>query len=70
MNQPTKIPATATILIGGESKRFGSPKWEAIIDGIKLIDRTWDSCEIFENRFVEKADGIWVIESIPVTTTN
>jgi len=61
MNQPIKIPATATILIGGESKRFGSPKWEAIIDGIKLIDRTWDSCEIFENRFVvgkEKPDSI------------
>ena len=61
MNQPIIIPATATILIGGESKRFGSPKWEAIIDGIKLIDRTWDSCEIFENRFVvgkEKPDSI------------
>ena len=61
MNQPTKIPATATILIGGESKRFGSPKWQAIIDGIKLIDRTWDLCEIFENRFVvgkEKPDSI------------
>ena len=61
MNQPIKIPATATILIGGESKRFGSPKWEAIIDGIKLIDRTWDSCEMFENRFVvgkEKPDSI------------
>ena len=61
MNQPTKIPATATILIGGESRRFGSPKWEAIIDGIKLIDRTWDLCEIFESRFVvgkEKPDSI------------
>lgn len=61
MNQPIIIPATATILIGGESRRFGSPKWEAIIDGIKLIDRTWDSCEIFENRFVvgkEKPDSI------------
>ena len=61
MNQPTKIPATATILIGGESRRFGSPKWEAIIGGIKLIDRTWDLCEIFESRFVvgkEKPDSI------------
>jgi hypothetical protein len=34
MNKPTKIPATAYILIGGESKRFGSLKWQTTITGI------------------------------------
>ena len=55
------LKTNAFILIGGESKRFGSPKWEAIIDGIKLIDRTWNLCDIFENRFVvgkEKPNAI------------
>ena len=52
MNHHTKIPATAFILIGGESKRFGSPKWAATIDGQRMIDRTWELCDIFENRFV------------------
>ncbi|MGY8780225.1 MAG: molybdenum cofactor guanylyltransferase [Fidelibacterota bacterium] len=52
MNQSTKISATATILIGGHSKRFGSPKWEATVNGIRLIDRTWDLCGMFDNRFV------------------
>ena len=61
MNHHTKIPATAFILIGGESKRFGSPKWAATIDGQRMIDRTWELCDIFENRFVvgkEKPNAI------------
>ena len=61
MNQPTKIPATATILIGGESKRFGSPKWQATINGRSILDRIWGVCNGFENRYVigkEKPDSI------------
>ncbi len=61
MNQPTKIPATATILIGGESKRFGSPKWQATINGRSILDRIWGACNGFENRYVigkEKPDSI------------
>ena len=46
------ITAKAFILIGGESKRFGSPKWKAVIDGKTVLDRIWDSCTEFENRFV------------------
>jgi molybdopterin-guanine dinucleotide biosynthesis protein A len=38
MNQPTKIPATATILIGGESKRFGSPKWQTVIKDKSILN--------------------------------
>jgi len=61
MNQPTKIPATAAILIGGESKRFGSPKWQATINGRSILDRIWGVCNGFENRYVigkEKPDSI------------
>jgi molybdopterin-guanine dinucleotide biosynthesis protein A len=52
MNQPTKIPATATILIGGESKRFGSPKWAASFNGKTVLDHIWNACDCFENRVV------------------
>ena len=61
MNKPTKIPATAYILIGGESKRFGSPKWQATINGRSILDRIWGACNGFENRYVigkEKPDSI------------
>ena len=46
------IPATACILIGGDSNRFGSQKWRAVIDGTTVIDRIWDACEFFEYRQV------------------
>jgi len=46
------IKATAFILMGGESKRFGSPKWQSAIDGVQLIDYTWELCQLFKNRFV------------------
>ena len=52
MNKPTKIPATAYILIGGESKRFGSLKWQATINGLTILDRIWDACDGIENRYV------------------
>jgi molybdopterin-guanine dinucleotide biosynthesis protein A len=52
MNKPTKIPATAYILIGGESKRFGSLKWQATINGQTILDRIWDACDGIENRYV------------------
>ena len=46
------IPATACILIGGDSSRFGSPKWRAMIGGITVLDRLWMECEILEHRYV------------------
>ena len=46
------IQASAFILIGGKSERFGSPKWQAVIDGKSILDRTWDVCSDFEHRFV------------------
>ena len=46
------IKATAFILIGGKSNRFGSPKWEAVIDGKPVLDRLWNECSNFEHRFV------------------
>ncbi|MEO2185585.1 MAG: molybdenum cofactor guanylyltransferase, partial [bacterium] len=55
------IKATAFILIGGKSKRFGSPKWAATIDRQTILDQTWDLCDNFENRFVagkKKPDSI------------
>ena len=61
MNKPTKIPATAYILIGGESKRFGSLKWQTTINGQTILDRTWDACDGIGNRYVigkKKLDSI------------
>ena len=61
MNKPTKIPATAYILIGGESKRFGSLKWQSTINGQTILDRTWDACDGIGNRYVigkKKPDSI------------
>ena len=52
MNKPKKIPATAYILIGGESKRFGSLKWQTTINGQTILDRIWDACDGIENRYV------------------
>jgi molybdopterin-guanine dinucleotide biosynthesis protein A len=61
MNKPTKIPATAYILIGGESKRFGSLKWQTTINGQTILDRIWDACDGIGNRCVigkKKPDSI------------
>lgn len=46
------IPASAFILIGGESKRFGSPKWQTIINGQTILDRIWNACEYFIDKKV------------------
>ena len=46
------INATLFILIGGKSNRFGSPKWEADIDGKSVLDRLWNECNNFEHRYV------------------
>ena len=62
MNKPTKIPATAYILIGGESKRFGSLKWQTTINGQTILDRIWDACNGIGNRYVlgkKKPDSIF-----------
>ena len=44
--------STAFILIGGKSERFGSPKWQAIINGQTVLDRIWNASDKIENRFV------------------
>jgi molybdopterin-guanine dinucleotide biosynthesis protein A len=46
------ISASAFILIGGQSERFGSPKWRAVIKGMTVLDRMWESCKNFEYRYV------------------
>ena len=46
------IKASTFILIGGESKRFGSPKWQASFNGKTVLDHIWNVCDSFENRFV------------------
>ena len=55
------INASAFILIGGKSKRFGSPKWKAHFNGKPILDNIWNACDSFQNRFVigkEKPNGI------------
>ncbi|MDP7095420.1 MAG: molybdenum cofactor guanylyltransferase [Candidatus Marinimicrobia bacterium] len=54
------VKASAFILIGGKSARFGSPKWQVNINGKSVLDIVWDACNYFENRIVvgkEKPDG-------------
>ena len=46
------IQATAFILIGGKSERFGRPKWRVVIDGKNILDRMWKSCKHFRYRYV------------------
>ena len=46
------ISASAFILIGGKSDRFGSQKWQSIIAGKSVFDHIWDACSGFEHRFV------------------
>ncbi|MEE9166170.1 MAG: molybdenum cofactor guanylyltransferase [Candidatus Neomarinimicrobiota bacterium] len=36
------IYASAFILVGGKSERFGSPKWKAGFEGTTLLGRAWD----------------------------
>ena len=52
MNQSTIIPANAYILIGGNSRRFGSPKWKAKVNGSRMIEHAWNICSNFKNRFI------------------
>ena len=58
---PPKIPATAFILIGGKSKRFGSLKWQTTLNGKTILERIWDACDGIGNRYVigkKKPDSI------------
>ena len=53
--------ATAFILIGGKSERFGSPKWQTVVNGQTVLDRIWGACDIFEYRYIvgkEKPQGM------------
>jgi len=52
MQSSIKFNANAYILIGGSSKRFGSHKWEAKLNGVRLIDHTWEICKVFKNRYI------------------
>lgn len=50
------ISASAFILIGGKSKRFGATKWQAKINGKTVLDRLWGSCEKFKERYIVGKD--------------
>jgi len=41
--------AHAFILIGGISRRFGSPKWKAKVNNVQIIDHLWDICKDFQS---------------------
>ncbi|MBJ11585.1 MAG: hypothetical protein CMG62_00700 [Candidatus Marinimicrobia bacterium] len=53
-----KIKANAYILIGGNSKRFGSPKWRKEINGKTILDHIWNCCEKFQSRYVIGKDKL------------
>ena len=46
------ISASAFILIGGNSKRFGTTKWQAMINGKTVLERMWKSCDKFQERYL------------------
>ena len=46
------IHASAYILIGGQSQRFGSQKWKVQIDGKPVLDHLWEKCSDFGSRWV------------------
>ncbi len=46
------IPASAFILIGGQSKRFGSPKWKTEIGEKRIIDILWAVCSLFDTTMI------------------
>lgn len=52
MKKNKKIEATAFILIGGQSKRFGSIKWKEKINGVMILDHIWNCCENFQSRYL------------------
>ena len=48
--------ASAYILIGGQSQRFGSQKWKVQIDGKAVLDHLWEKCCNFGSRWVVGKD--------------
>ncbi len=44
------INASAFILIGGMSRRFGSPKWKTKVNNVRMIDHLWGCCQDFNSR--------------------
>ena len=52
MNRSTKISTSAFILIGGQSKRFGYPKWKSKIGEKTLLDHIYNVCSLFDNTFI------------------
>ena len=52
MNRSTKISTSAFILIGGQSKRFGYPKWKSKIGGETLLDHIYNMCSLFDDTFI------------------
>mgnify|MGYP001194004199 FL=1 len=52
MKKNKKIEATAFILIGGQSKRFGSIKWKEKINGVMILDHIWNCCKNFKSRHI------------------
>ena len=44
------IEATAYILMGGKSTRFGSEKWKAKLGSHTVLDVVWNACNIFKKR--------------------
>ena len=52
MNRSTKISTSAFILIGGQSKRFGYPKWKSKIGEKTLLDHIYNMCSLFDDTFI------------------
>jgi molybdenum cofactor guanylyltransferase len=54
------VEVTGILLVGGASRRFGSPKALALLDGESLAERAWRLLEACAERFAvgKHADGV------------
>ena len=55
------VNATANILVGGKSQRFGSQKWKTMLGPHMILDHIWKACSDFKYQVIigkKKPEGL------------
>ncbi|MGG5260336.1 molybdenum cofactor guanylyltransferase [Phycicoccus avicenniae] len=67
-----RTDVTAVVLVGGRSRRFGSDKLAAPLDGTSVLDRlladlpaSWPLVLVGPRRDTVRDDGVWTVEDPP-----